>query len=167
MLLPYGADELTVRERKKIAEMTSDTMKKVENAYKEIQQVDREIYSFLLQNRDKWTPEYYEALDIIRKIENAMYILEAAFVGYSLLTGDSDSEITHDFSEENDFGANAANCNKLLYKIIWRDEYPSERRKKIMDEVLDKTDAEAIPIITKFIENEEQRAQHSPEDGRK
>ena len=167
MLLPYNADELTVRERKKIAEMTSDTMKKVENAYKEIQQADRDIYYFLLRDRDKWTPEYYEALDVIRKIENAMYILEAAFVGYSLLTGDSDGEITHEFSEENDFGANAANCDKLLDKIKWRGEYHSERSEEIIKEVLDKTDAESIPIITKFIENEKQRAQHSPEDGRK
>ena len=167
MLLPYGADELTVRERKLIAEMTIDTMKKVENAYREIRQANMDLYSLLMSDREKWTPEYYDAMGVICNIENAMYILEAAFIGYSLLTGDSNSEITHEFSEENDIGANAANCDKLLYKIIWREEYPSERRKKIMDEVLDKTDAEALPIIAKFIENEEQRAQHSPEDGRK
>ena len=99
MLLPYGADELKVREREKITEMTSYTMKKVENAYKVIWQADMDICFLLLNSFDKQSDKYSEAQGIIRNIENAMCILEAAFVGYSLLTGDSDNEIMREFLE--------------------------------------------------------------------
>lgn len=167
MLLPFGADELTVRERKLIAEMTIDTMKKVENAYREIRQANMDLYSLLMSDREKWTPEYYDAMGVICNIENAMYILEAAFIGYSFLTGNRNNDIMQDFLEDNEIGENAARCRKLLEQIIWHGEYHSERSKKIIDEVLDKTDAEAIPIIANFIANEKQRVHHSPEDGRK
>ena len=157
MLLPYEADTLTVRDREKIASLTSDTMRKVGNAYRVIRQADMDLYFLLMNCLDKQSKEYGEAKDIIHSIENAINVLEVAFIGYLLLTGDRDSEIMREFSEENRHGADAAKCEELLKQLKWRGKYHSKESEEIVNDVLDKTDAEALPILEAYIADKKRR----------